>query len=91
MGTTPFRLYPSTLYVTSAPVMRHRTDRVPFIVAGSAGGYLRTGQYLDLGGRQHNRLLSTLLNAALGRPKDRLIENFGDPALAPGVVREMLA
>jgi hypothetical protein len=69
----------------------HRTDRVPFIVAGGAGGYLKTGQYIDLGGCPHNRLLATLLNAALGRPKDRLIESFGDPALPPAVVREMLA
>jgi hypothetical protein len=42
----------------------HSHADVPFVLAGSAGGYFRTGRMLDLGGTvPHNNLLVSLLNA----------------------------
>lgn len=35
----------------------HSFDRVPFVVAGGAGGKLRTGRYLQYQNVEHNRLL----------------------------------
>lgn len=35
----------------------HRMERVPFVLAGRAGGALRSGRWLDLDGRQHAQLL----------------------------------
>jgi hypothetical protein len=35
----------------------HRMDRVPFILAGGAGGALRTGRNLNFQGQEHSKLL----------------------------------
>ena len=52
----------------------HVCTDVPFLIAGSAGGYFKTGQFLDFGGVYHNRLLVSIANA-LGFD----METFGDP------------
>ncbi len=41
----------------------HSHENVPFLLIGSAGGYFRTGRYLNFGGVPNNRLLISLLNA----------------------------
>jgi len=41
----------------------HTCIAVPTVVAGSAGGLLKTGQYIQLAGRSHSGLLLTLANA----------------------------
>jgi hypothetical protein len=41
----------------------HSHKDVPFLMIGSAGGHLRTGRYLQLGGVPNNRLLISVLNA----------------------------
>jgi hypothetical protein len=46
---------------------------VPVLMAGSCGGYFRTGRSLDLTGTPNNRLLVTLCNA-LGTP----VQTFGE-------------
>lgn len=38
----------------------HRQDNVPFLMAGSAGGALRTGRYLNLTGKPHAMLLVSI-------------------------------
>lgn len=58
----------------------HHSRDMPVVIAGSAGGYLRTGSYLDVReGNQnipHNMLLTTVVNA-MG-----IAENhFGSPSL----------
>ena len=53
---------------------QHVCTDAPFILAGSAGGYFKTGQFLDFGGVYHNRLLVSVANA-LGFD----METFGDP------------
>lgn len=41
----------------------HTLTDIPFVVAGSAGGYLRTGRYLRYAGVAHNQLWVAMLNA----------------------------
>ncbi|MEM9189424.1 MAG: DUF1552 domain-containing protein [Myxococcota bacterium] len=67
---------------------RHHSNDMPCVMAGSAGGYLRQGQYLDvrLGGRKrgHNQLLNTFVNAVgISSPQ------FGNGD--PGEVNEIVA
>lgn len=52
----------------------HSNDRLPWILAGSCGGYFRTGRYLKQnGGQPHNGVLVGLSNA-MGVP----VQSFGD-------------
>lgn len=57
----------------------HSHDDMPFLLAGSGGGYFRTGRYLRLPGASHNDLLLTLLHA-FGVEA----ETFGDPRFSRG-------
>jgi hypothetical protein len=58
----------------------HALDNAPFIVAGSAGGALRTGRYLHYDGTvPHNNLYVSILNA-MGIPDT----TFGNPAYCSG-------
>jgi len=38
----------------------HSFDKVPFVLAGAAGGALQTGRYLQAPGAVHNRLLVSI-------------------------------
>jgi hypothetical protein len=75
----------------------HQLDDVPFIVAGNAGGFIKTGLNLDYGGRpnvpgprkagpQHNRLLVTI-GQAMGLP----LETFGTLDKGTGPLSEIVA
>jgi len=63
----------------------HSHKDVPFLTIGSAGGYFKTGRYLELGGVPNNRLLISLLNAmgveasTFGHP------DFGKAGPLPGL------
>ncbi|MBK8253894.1 MAG: DUF1552 domain-containing protein [Polyangiaceae bacterium] len=60
----------------------HSHKDMPFILAGSGGGYFKTGQYLSFDGdRPHNDLLVAIANA-LGHP----IETFGEEAYVTGAL-----
>ncbi|HVR19684.1 MAG TPA: DUF1552 domain-containing protein [Polyangiaceae bacterium] len=63
----------------------HSFQNVPWILAGSANGYLKTGTFVQVT-HQTNRMLNTLLTAA-GVART----NFGDASLTAGVVPEILA
>jgi hypothetical protein len=71
----------------------HSAKNVPYIVVGSAGGYLRQGMYIRPAGDPNlNRFLNTLGTAvgvrnASGGPLD----DFGDPSLPGGLLDELLA
>jgi hypothetical protein len=70
----------------------HDVANVPHIIAGSAGGFFKTGQFLNLQGVKNNKLLNTIAAAAgvknaAGGPLD----DFGDPGLAKGLIPELLA
>jgi hypothetical protein len=67
----------------------HGHTDLPFALIGSAGGYFRTGRFVDFAkggamGRPHNDLLVSLANA-LGTT-DR---SFGDPAYSTGPLDEL--
>jgi len=65
----------------------HDFRNIPHIIWGSGGGYLRQGQFLDAGNTTNNRLLNTLLSAAL-QETHTTVEDFGDgPSGQLGVVR----
>ena len=57
----------------------HSHTQVPFVLAGGAGGTLRTGRFVDANGAAHNDLLVSALNA-VGVPATR----FGNPAYCQG-------
>ena len=69
----------------------HDASNTPWIVAGGAGGTLRTGQVIDHQKNPNNQMLNTLINAmgvrkSTGAPTD----DFGDVSLARGVVANSL-
>ena len=70
----------------------HSFTRVPWILCGTANGYLKTGQFLDVGKVVGNQMLNTLLNAAGLRKADGSpVDDFGDPSLAKGVATAIVA
>jgi hypothetical protein len=69
----------------------HDAATTPWIIAGSGGGTLRTGQVIDHQRNPVNQVLNTLINGvgirkASGAPTD----DFGDATLAKGVVANSL-
>ncbi|MBV1862639.1 MAG: DUF1552 domain-containing protein [Nannocystaceae bacterium] len=72
----------------------HGSLNVPYIVAGSAGGMLRNGEYIELpgGDTNHARVLNTLGSAAGLRAGDgSLISDHGDPGQNRNPLDEMMA
>jgi hypothetical protein len=70
----------------------HSYSNVPWVLAGGAGGFLKTGQYVDAGNITHNRLLNTIINAVGVRNSDGSYYNsFGDPSLTRGVIDSIIA
>ena len=71
----------------------HGHTRLPHVVAGGAGGFLRQGLFIDAGGGVPNtHFLSTLLNAVgLRKPDGSYIDDFGDPSVTPGLIDAMIA
>jgi hypothetical protein len=70
----------------------HNYVNIPWVIAGSGGGYLKQGQYIDAGNVTHNQLLNTLLNAVGVRKSDGSpVDDFGDPSLKKGQISGMLA
>jgi hypothetical protein len=57
----------------------HNFKNLFTVLIGDAGGYLRTGRFVNLGGKAHNNVLVTVANA-MGVP----LQTFGDPALCDG-------
>jgi hypothetical protein len=75
----------------------HGSNNLPYVLAGGAGGFLKTGQYVDASNgakdlMRHNRFLSTI-GAAVGCKNDQgaPLDNFGDSSLPTGLVDAMLA
>ena len=57
----------------------HTRRDIPFMLAGSCGGYFQTGQHLDLGGEPHGKLLVSLTHAL-----DKPVSTFGAPQYSQG-------
>jgi hypothetical protein len=68
----------------------HSANNVPYILAGSAGGQLKQGQYLRLpDGQNHRRMLHTIGHAVGVRGS--FLDDFGDSSLPGGVLDALLA
>ncbi|MFO7565302.1 MAG: DUF1552 domain-containing protein [Enhygromyxa sp.] len=71
----------------------HTYNNVPFVIAGSCGGFLQTGQYVELPAlTTHNKLFNTLLNAVgVRKAGGEWVDDFGDPELEKGWIPEIVA
>ena len=68
----------------------HGSTNIPYILAGNAGGFLKTGLHILSPGPNH-RVLTTVASAAgCRKPNGDLLDNFGDPS-APGLITEIIA
>ncbi|WP_437585248.1 DUF1552 domain-containing protein [Sorangium sp. So ce1000] len=76
-----------TNHVSDGP--SHSFRNVPTIIAGSGGGYLKQGAYIDAGDVTNNRLFNGLIAAAV-RDKTEWTENFGE-GKGSGPIDGMLA
>lgn len=63
-----------TNHVADGP--SHSMKNVPTIIAGSGGGYLKQGQYVNAGNVTNNQLLNTLITATV-RDVSAPVTNFG--------------
>lgn len=57
----------------------HTRRDIPFMLAGSAGGYFNTGRHIDFGGEPHGKLLVSLTHAM-----DKPVDTFGVPQYSQG-------
>ncbi len=64
----------------------HSRKNMDFLVAGSGGGYLKTGRLMEFTGRQHNDLLVTLANAC-----GVAIDRWGHPGYTEGPLGRLVA
>jgi hypothetical protein len=79
-------------WTNQVAVGSHDYYPIPWIVAGGAKGYLRTGQYLNVGKVTGNKMLNTLLGAAgVFKPNGDPIDNFGASSPPGGIISTMLA
>ena len=68
----------------------HGSTNIPYLLAGTAGGFLKTGLHINTPGASH-RVLTTVASAAgCRKPDGSLVDNFGDPS-APGLITEIIA
>ena len=63
----------------------HSRRNMKYVLAGGAGGYLRTGRYLRLSGRAHNDLLVSACHA-MGLTD---VNSYGDPEFCTGPMSEL--
>lgn len=69
----------------------HSYNNIPWVCAGSAGGFLKTGLYVDAGDVTHNKFHNTILSAVgLTNAEGNFVDDFGDPSLEPGVIDAMV-
>jgi hypothetical protein len=68
----------------------HGGRNVPWLLAGSCGGRLRTGNFVDLTDVQINRVLVTILQAVGCTDGGAPVASFGDSGLTQGPITELL-
>jgi hypothetical protein len=69
----------------------HSFRNLPIIIAGSPGGYLKQGAYVNGGNVGNNRLFNTLLNAVGCTNNGAPYDGFGGTGLTGGQISSMLA
>jgi hypothetical protein len=67
-----------TSHVANGP--SHSFNNLPIIIAGSAGGYLKQGQFIDAGGVPNSQLHNTLITASGGRSNGGAYTGFAGQA-----------
>lgn len=78
----------------------HNYHNVPYVIAGRARGFFRTGQYVSASGttsasssgnQTNNKILNVFINAfGIRKPSGELVDDFGDPGLAKGVLPSIM-
>jgi hypothetical protein len=72
----------------------HSGSNVPYVLAGGAGGFLKTGNHIRLSGT-NAKILNTIISACgVRKPDGGMVDNFGDPSPAAGeakLVSEIIA
>jgi hypothetical protein len=63
----------------------HSPDNMPYVIAGSGGGYFRTGRYLQYDGEPHNKLFVSICHA-LGMED---VSEFGHAQYGTGPLTNM--
>jgi hypothetical protein len=76
-----------TFHISDGP--SHSGMNVPHIIWGNGGGFLKTGQFLDGGKVTNNKLLNTIITAAI-RDKSTATVDFGK-GTGNGMITAMLA
>ncbi len=83
-----------TVWTNQVANGNHSFTNVPWLVAGTGGGFLKTGQFVDVSAKKYqtNRMLNTLLSAVgVRKAGGALVDNFGDASLSGGLVDELHA
>jgi hypothetical protein len=78
------------LWTSHVAIGNHSFNNLPYIIAGSPGGYLKQGQYVDAGGVTNNKLMNTLLTAVGCTNNGAPFENFGDSSLSGGQIDALI-
>jgi Protein of unknown function (DUF1552) len=69
----------------------HTYANIPWVLAGSLGGFLKQGLYVDAGNIAHNQLFNTLLTGMGVRKADGTpVDDFGDPSLKKGLISAIM-
>jgi hypothetical protein len=70
----------------------HSYNNIPYVCAGSIGGFLKTGQFIDAGGVTNNQILNTFAaGVGVKNGAGDLLDDFGDPSLKKGLITAMRA
>jgi len=80
-------------YTNQNAVGWHNFSPIPWVIAGNARGYLKTGRFLELGNQPSLNLLLNILLGAVGvtKPDGSPVDDFGSAELAKGRLTEILA
>ena len=70
----------------------HSISNLPYVLAGSADGFLRTGAYVDAADTPHNKLLNTVATAVgLRKSNGDPVDDFGHESLEGGLIDAIIA
>jgi Protein of unknown function (DUF1552) len=69
----------------------HSYSNIPYVLAGGANGFLKTGQFIDAGDVTNNKMWNVVGSAVGCRNNGKYMDDFGDPSLQPGFIEAMMA
>lgn len=70
----------------------HLGFSVPHVLAGSAGGFLKKGHYVEVKGVKNNKFLNTIITAGgVRKANGDPVDDHGDAELPKGLMPELLA